>query len=175
MRAAIIYYSKTGRTKQVALYVRKKLAELSVQTSTYEIRQVREYSRWLLFLNPRVIYDTLSSRLIEIKELPGFNPEYFDILILGTPIWIGRVTPAIRSFVWKYKDKITKPTACFTTSSLRRNYALKFKAMLESLGYKVIAYISISNFNRDRNAIDHFIREVFDHLKASRQPIHHTN
>ena len=101
-------------------------------------------------------------------ELPGFNPEDFDVLILGTPIWIGRVTPAMRSFIKQYRNKVTKPTACFTTSGLRKDYALKFKAMLESLGYKVIAYASISNFNRDKSAIDHFISKVADYLKTSK-------
>ncbi len=168
MKAAIVYYSKTGRTRQVALYIERKLAESGIQTNTYEIRQVREYSKWLLYLNPRVIYDTLSGRLVEIRELTGFNPEDFDVLILGTPIWIGRITPAMRSFIRQYRDKVTKPTACFTTSGLRRNYALKFKEILESLGYKVIAYVSISNFNRDRSTIDYFVNKVIKYLRISK-------
>lgn len=69
----------------------------------------------------------------------------------------GRVAPAMRTFIKQYEGKVTKPTACFTTSGLRRNYALEFKAMLESLGYKVIALVSISNLNTDRDAIEHFV------------------
>ncbi|RLG81354.1 MAG: hypothetical protein DRO13_01440 [Thermoprotei archaeon] len=152
----------------MALYIKKKLTELNVQTNTYEVRLVREYSRWLLHLNPRLVLDTLSDRSVEIMELPSFSPKDFNVLLLGTPIWIGRITPAMRSFIRRYKDKITKPIACFTTSGLRRDYALKFKAMLESLGYKVIDCVSISNFNRDRRDIDHFVSRVVDYLKISR-------
>ncbi|RLG84751.1 MAG: hypothetical protein DRO40_00195 [Thermoprotei archaeon] len=168
MKAAVVYYSKTGRTRQVALYIGKKLTELGVQTSMYEIKLVKEYFRWLLHLNPRLVYDTLSGKLVEIRELVGFNPEDFDVLLLGTPIWIGRVAPAMNSFVRRYKDKISKPIACFTTSGLKRDYALKFKSLLESLGYKVIAYVSISDFNRDRSNIDHFVSKIVEYLKTSR-------
>jgi len=168
MRAAVIYYSKTGRTRQVALYISKKLAELGVHTNTYEIRQVKEYSNRFLHLNPKVIYNTLSGRLVEIRGLAGFNPEAFDVLILGTPIWIGRIAPAMRSFIRRYKGKVTKPVACFATSGLRRDYASMFKVVLESLGYRVIACMSISDFTKDRSAVDHFVSEVIEYLRASR-------
>ena len=168
MRAAIVYYSKTGRTRQVALYVEKKLAELGLQTNTYEIRQVREYSKRFLHLNPRVIYDTLTGRLVEIRGLAGFNPEAFDVLLLGTPIWFETVAPAMRSFIKQYKGKVTRPIACFTTANLRKDYALKFKVMLESLGYRVIAYVSISDFTKDRSTVDDFISKVVEYLRTSR-------
>ena len=168
MRAAIVYYSKTGRTRQVALYIRRKLAELGIQANNYELKQVKEYSRRFLHLNPRVIYDTLIGRSVEIRGLAGFNPEAFDILLLGTPIWFETVAPAMRSFIRLYKGKVTKPTACFTTSNLRKDYALKFKVMLESLGYKVIAYVSVTDPAMDRGAIDDFINKVINYLRTSR-------
>lgn len=64
MKVAVVYYSKTGRTRQVALYIGEKLGELGVQADAYEDRQIREYLRRFLHLNPRLIYDTLSGMLL---------------------------------------------------------------------------------------------------------------
>ena len=45
VKAAVEYYSKTSRTRQVALYIGKELGELGVQADVYEVRQVRKHLR----------------------------------------------------------------------------------------------------------------------------------
>ena len=163
-----MYYSKTGRTKRVAQYIEKKLVEQGVHVDVYEVRHAREYARIFLHFNPRLIRDTLSSKEVEIEVIPEFKPKEYDIAILGSPIWYDKVVPAIRTFIMRYRDKLPKDTACFTTSTLRRDYASGFKKLLESLGYRVVASVSIYNPDKDRGFIDRLVANVIEYLKTRR-------
>ena len=163
-----MYYSKTGRTKRVAQYIGEKLAGQGVHVDVYEVRHAREYARIFLHFNPRLIRDTLSGKQVEIEVIPGFKPKEYDIAILGSPIWYDKVVPAIRTFITRYRDKLPKDVACFTTSTLRRDYASGFKKLLESLGYRVIASVSIYNPDKDRGFIDRLVANVIEYLKTRR-------
>ncbi len=171
MRVAIIYYSKTGRTRSVAMQIKKKLVESGAIVDIYELRHVREYSRWLLHFNPRVIYDTLSGRSVEFSGIKGFNPEVYDIVIIGSPIWFGTVTPAIKSFIRTFKGKISKPVACFTTANIRSDYSLKFKEVLESMGYRVVLHETITDPEIEGELINEFVKGILKVLTSSEKPM----
>jgi len=171
MRVAIIYYSKTGRTRAVAMRIKKKLEESGVVVDTYELRHDREYSRRLLHFNPRLIYDTLSGRTVEFSGIKGFNPGAYDVVVIGSPIWFGTVAPAIKSFVRKFKGKIRKPVACFTTANIRSDYSFKFKKVMELMGYRVFLHETITDPDADDELISRFAEGVLMVLKAAEKSV----
>jgi len=136
MRILIVYYSKTGRTRRVAKIIKEKLEENGNEVCAHEVKERKDYAKYLLHLNPRLIYDTLIRKRTEIKHIK-INLRDYDLLILGSPIWYGTVVPAIRAIIEKFKG-IKINTICFTTSDLDRGYSKKFRRLLEGLGYKVI-------------------------------------
>jgi len=168
MSVAVVYYSKTGRTRRVTQYIKEKLGEQGFRVDVYEVRHTREYARMFLHLNPRLILETLSSREIEIEVVPSFDPRSFDIVAIGSPIWYERVVPAIKTFVSRYRNMLTQPVACFTTSTLRRDYASGFRSLLESLGYRVIDCVSIHDPDRGREVVEKLVTEIVDYLKTRR-------
>lgn len=165
MRASIIYYSKTGRTRRVALYIRDKLVERGVDTRVHEVRPMRDYFGALLHINPRLIYDTLFRREVDITGVEDFDPKQQDLLFIGTPIWFGTITPPINTFIRRYRGLIRCPVVCFTTSGMRRGYEVKFRRILETLDYNVLACISVVRFEEDKRLIDKVIDETLRVLK----------
>jgi menaquinone-dependent protoporphyrinogen IX oxidase len=164
LRIALIYYSRTGTTKEVSKYVEARLKEHKLNVDTYELRLVREYSR-PLHLNLRLITDVLLSRSVSYVGDEGFNPEAYDLVVIGTPIWVGSITPPIRSFIRRYRGMIKAPIICFTTSLMGRDYSRKFKNELEGLGYKVIInYSLVDGISRSKETIELIVRGILKTL-----------
>lgn len=156
MRVAIIYYSRTGRTRLVAHYIRDLLITSKHQVDLYELKCVKEYGNNFL----RMLTDVLLGRTVEFSGVEGYDPKNYDLLIVGTPIWVGRISPPLKSFLIKYRDIIKTDTACYTTSNFRENYSESLRSFMEGLGYKVRANASITNVEKDKPLINEFVSTI---------------
>ena len=71
-----------------------------------------------------------------------YDPREYDLVVLGTPVWAGLCTPAIRSYVKKHKNDFAQ-TAIFTTQgSTTRQRALD--DMKEQLGTEPMSELHVS-------------------------------
>ena len=159
----VVYYSRSGRTEYVAKVLKELLEGEGFSVDLFRVRPIRDYGG-LLYVNPRAIYDTLTGRIIEIERLEGFNPDDYDVVVIGSPVWFNNITPPIRSFIELFKGKISKPIICFTTSNIRREYSKKFKKLLKSLGYRVVLDFSITKLKECRRilpSVVEFIKGMF--------------
>ena len=162
----MIFYSKTGRTKRIALRLKDLLSNAGLNVDIYEIRHRKEYLNKLLHLNPRLIMDTLLDKHVEFVGAEDFNPEGYDVIIIGSPIWYNTVVPAIKSFIKSFRDRMgSKPIVCFTTSTLNIDYSSKFKELLQSIGYKVILCKSFTTIEANR-LINEFTNSIITKLKC---------
>ena len=159
MKVAIVYYSKTGNTRRVAERLKSDLSELNVIVDCFEIRGQREYSNKMLHLNPRLIYEVIFKDEVEICGYEEFNPNKYNLILIGSPIWYNRVAPAIKTFIKKYAGKIGAPIACFTTSKLNINYSDEFRKQLEGLGYKVMVNKTVV-IGSEESAIKELVEEL---------------
>jgi len=144
MRVAIVFYSKTGITKEIVLKISNMLKEKGIAVDVFELKPLHDYGG-LLYLNPRLIYETLIRKSTEITVIP-YEPklENYDILILASPIWCETITPPIREFIRRHKFP-GKKTICITTSMFPLKYSKKLKKIAEKYGkYKVIYHVNIS-------------------------------
>ncbi len=91
METLIVYYSRSGATEKVArdIAVRLNADELSLEDN-------RDRSGILGFL--RSGFDALTSNVTVINDFDHRLEEY-DLIIIGTPMWAGRLTPAVRTFL----------------------------------------------------------------------------
>ena len=73
--------------------------------------------------------DALKKRLTELEE-HKFDPANYDLVILGTPVWVGTMSAAIRTYVEKHKEYF-KAAAFFSTqgSSKRQRVFDDLKAV----------------------------------------------
>jgi len=163
----IVYYTRTGNTEEV---VEKVLAALKpLGTHVHRVYAVREYSS-PLYINPRLWIDTLSSRRIEISIVPPFDPSDCTLLILATPIWIGRPAPPMREFIERYAGRGFE-TVCIATSHLGRGYADKLRRLLESRGYRVALCIDVRESFIDEEsvrAIERIAKRVVERHESQR-------
>lgn len=108
MKILVAYYSKTGRTKKVAENLARNL-----NADIDEIIDLKDRSGikgW--FVGCR---DGVKEYLTEIKT--NKDPGKYDLVIIGTPVWAWNLTPAIRTYVTKFKKEIKKMVVFVTAGS----------------------------------------------------------
>jgi flavodoxin len=106
MNNIVLFYSRSGNTKLVAT----KIAEIL----NCEIEEIIDYKNrsgilgWILSGR-----DAFRKKLTEIKPVTK-NLILYDNIIIGTPVWAGNISPAVRTFVKNYCDKF-KSVSFFCT------------------------------------------------------------
>ena len=100
MRILIAYFTRTGTTKKVA----EKLAE-SLGADLEQVQDKKDRQGMLGYIIAG--HDIVRKKPTEIEETK-FSPSEYELIIIGTPVWVGRVTPAIRKYIELNKEKFKK-------------------------------------------------------------------
>lgn len=106
MKALLIYYSRTGTTKKVA----EKIATL-ISCDVEEIIDAKNRAGVIGYLG--IGKDVTQKIETKIKE-SKYNPQDYDLLIIGTPVWVWTLSLPVRAYLEKYKESI-KNIAYFAT------------------------------------------------------------
>lgn len=92
MKALVVYYSRTGTTKILGEAIAKGLgAEVEELIDQKKRLGLRPF-RWLI-----AGMDARRRKLTSIKVQKP--PQDYDLILIGTPIWAGRMTPAVRTYL----------------------------------------------------------------------------
>lgn len=96
----MVYYSRTGTTKQVA-------TELAVMlgADTEEITDTKNRRGFFGYLGGG--RDASGKKTTVIRPLQK-DPAEYDLVVLATPVWAWTVTPAMRTYLMQTKGKIRK-------------------------------------------------------------------
>lgn len=105
MRTLVVYYSRTGNTRFVA----EKIAE-HLDAETCEVVDKKKRKGRFVILTGG--YAALKNKLTNIEVSKPIDN--YDFIIIGSPVWAGKITPAIRTFITK-NDFSGKQIACFVT------------------------------------------------------------
>ena len=106
MKALVVFYSRTGATKQVA----EALAE-SLNCDSEELIDTKKRGGPLGFLSAGK--DAKAKKLTKLTDIKR-DPALYDLVILGTPIWAGTLSSAARTYVANNKSTF-KRVAFFCT------------------------------------------------------------
>jgi flavodoxin len=101
----VTYYSRTGNTKFVA----DKIAE-QLNAEICEVVDKKNRKGKLVFLTGG--YAALREKLTKIEVTKTIND--YDFIIVGSPVWAGKIAPAIRTFL-VLNDFSDKQVALFVT------------------------------------------------------------
>jgi len=100
MKALVVYYSRTGHTKKAAETISDRLV-----CDTEEIIDTVDRS------GPRGIIcsgrQAMKKELTVIEDMKKDVSSY-DIIIVGTPIWVFTMSTPVRTFIREYKDHFKK-------------------------------------------------------------------
>lgn len=153
----VVYYTRTQITEGVAKDIAQKLnADIEAITE-------KDKDRSGLFGYLRAGWEASQCKASEINT-PTKNPQDYDLVIIGTPIWAWKMTPAVRAYISSYKDKIKK-VAFFTTAGGTAADDI-VKAMEELSGKKPEAWASfVRKELKDKAVYDEKIKKFVDTLK----------
>ena len=162
MKIGIVYYSRTGNTRQVAKILEEKLKEKNAEVDLIEIEQVK-----------RPGFFTAGSAATKQLELPikntDFNMQKYDVIVIGTPTWAGKPSPFAKSFMNKAENIQGKKVAVFGTGMSPINAREKFKDIIKNdlgnVGIKTVEEYLLLNFKRGQMAdgeqnLDNFVNTV---------------
>ena len=93
MKALIVYASRTGRCRRIA---NELAAELGSDATLEEIEDLAKHSGIIGWF--RAGRDGFTGRETPIGP-PREAPAAFDVTVVGTPIWAGRMSSPVRSYL----------------------------------------------------------------------------
>ena len=106
MKVLVVYYSRTGNTRFVA--------EAVTQSLEADIEEIKDgKNRMGVFGFLRCGYEAIFKKLTDI-EVSGKNPEEYDLIIVGSPVWAGRLSSPVRTYLHLHGHKF-KNVAFFIT------------------------------------------------------------
>ena len=162
MKIGLVYYSRTGNTRQVAKTLEEKFKEKNAEVDLIEIEHVK-----------RPGFLTAGKAASKQLELPiknnHFDMEKYDIVIVGTPTWAGRPSPFMKVFINKAENIKGKKVAVFGTGMSPLDKREQFKEIiknnLEQAGLKTFDSFLALQFTRGKlvdgeQNIDNFVNTV---------------
>ncbi|MCW4030719.1 MAG: flavodoxin [Candidatus Bathyarchaeota archaeon] len=125
MKTLVTYYSRTGTTKFVAETI---AAELGADIE--EIVDLKKRSGKIGW----IIAGKESTQEKQADLAPTkLSPKDYDLIVLGTPIWAGKPTPAIRTYVAKNDLSGKKVALFFTADSIATAAVERTKALVTNV------------------------------------------
>ncbi|HTY74310.1 MAG TPA: flavodoxin [Candidatus Nanoarchaeia archaeon] len=121
MKSLVVYYSRTGNAKFVAQTVAAELG-----SDLEEIVDTKNRAGKLGWISAS--RDASGGKQTSISPMTR-NPADYDLIIVGTPVWAWRPTPAIRTYFANNNLTGKKIALFFTMDSNPRQAAEKTKAL----------------------------------------------
>jgi flavodoxin len=158
MRSLVVFYSRTGNSKFVA---KKVASELGADIE--EVVDLKNRRGWLGFI--RAGYDATRDKETKIEKTQK-SPWDYDLIVLGTPVWNSRLTPAIRTYL-KENDLSQKRVALFSTNEGRGNE--KTLSMMKSLipSGDIVGELGITKALENREETERKIEAWCNNLKST--------
>ncbi|MDR2757775.1 MAG: flavodoxin [Spirochaetaceae bacterium] len=102
MKTAVIYYSYEGNCALIAELIKNVLEADLIELRTADDKKRQGFSKYLW-----------GGRQVIMKETPSLkpytvDPEAYDLIIIGTPVWAANPTPALNTFLGEQRIRNKK-------------------------------------------------------------------
>jgi len=134
MKILITFFTRTENTKKVA----EKLAE-RLGADIEELQDKKDRKGMLGYIIAG--HDMVRKKSTEIDNIK-YNPSEYDLVIIGTPVWVGTFVPAIKKYIEFNKNRFKK-IAFFTTQGSERRQRV-FDELKKETGKEPIAELQLS-------------------------------
>jgi len=135
MKILVAVYSVTGNTLFVAKRIAKELeADLEIIEDNVNRRGIFGFLR--------SGYEAATKKTLPISK-PKHNPGDYEIIIIGTPIWAGRMSSPVRSYLMRFQGCFRQ--VAFFATSLGGGHEKTFLEMAELTGVKPLATAEITS------------------------------
>ena len=137
MKTLVVYYSRTGHTEEVARAIAADL-----EADIVRIEDLVDRTGALGYL--RSGRDALLGRSSSIRPT-GTDPADYDLVIVGSPVWSGRLSTPVRTYIADNKTALQN-VAFFCTEGGYGGPRV-FKTMEELCGRQPIATLEVTGGN----------------------------
>lgn len=156
MKRAVVYYSLTENTK--------KAAEAVAEKTGAELIRIDMVKKMPESFSQQIMYGGMLASFGLCPKISGVPNDIlsYDEIIVGTPIWAGKHSPAINTFL-KNKEVRSKVTSVFTLSGGGDNKKCipRLKKMLPNLKNTVaLADQKLGREADDEKAIEEFVNDI---------------
>ncbi len=135
MKALVVFYSRSGNTRRVAEAIASALE--APMEELHDLRSRAGLIGWL-----RAGLDAWRSAPTVIAPTRE-DPTDYDLIIIGTPIWAGRMTPAVRAYLLQERDRLEK--VAFFSSCDSGNADAAFAEMRDLIEREPYATVAVSS------------------------------
>ncbi|GAP66939.1 hypothetical protein MBSD_n2255 [Mizugakiibacter sediminis] len=150
MRILVVYYSRTGITRSLAESLAVRLdADLSPIEEAASRRGVRGWLRSALEARREALPPLLT---------PRHDPSKYDLVVIGTPVWFGRVSSPVRSYLQANRGRIRR--AAFFCTMGGRGAQHAFEDMSEALDMAPVTQAAFA----DREIAEQTHYRTLEHL-----------
>ena len=155
-KCLVVYYSRTGNTRRVAEQVAQGLG-----CETQELTDAKSRAGVLGFIKGG--FDAARKKGTQIGEVTH-DPGDYDLVVLGTPVWAGTMTPAVRTYLDEQKDRLPQVAFFLTTggSGVERT----FRHMQEKCGKAPRAILNLRDKEVRKGDPTEAINTFIEKLKA---------
>ena len=122
-RVLVVYFSLTGHTKQVAEAIARGMAA--------DVEPIND-AAGRTFTPTHMIWFAMEAILHQLPDIhePRFDPADYDLVVVGTPVWAGRMAPPVRTYVDRYSARFKSLALFCTEGGANGEHALKELAEL---------------------------------------------
>ena len=157
LKFLVVFYSRTGTTKRLA-----EAISIVLKCDLEEIREPESRSGLLGYLR--------SGKEAAWKEMPRImkpikNPENYDVVIIGTPVWSATVSSPVRSYMHENKDKFRR-VAFFSSCDIIGG--ITFYEMAKLCKKKPLAMLEMKTFEIRKGG---YIQKINDFVKRIEESI----
>ena len=134
MKVLVAYYSRTNITKKVG----DEIARL-LDADVEEIVSKVNYNGKIGYM--RGGKDAISAKIIDLEPLK-FNPEDYDLIYLGVPVWAGKSATPMISYIKQNEGKFNNVKFFVTAGST--GFESTFKQMEEYVGKSPLKTLALT-------------------------------
>lgn len=134
MRVLLVYYSRTGRTKDIALSLKTKL-----ECDVLEIHDTTSRRGFLGYV--RSALGAMFDKTTELN-IVDHNPADYELVVIGTPVWAQKISVPVRTYLLQMGSKFNK--VAFFCSMGGSGYKAMFKHMEDLCGKEPVATLAIT-------------------------------
>ena len=148
MKVAMVFYSFSGNTKRVCLFLKEKLAAKNIDVDLIDLRPKMETRSFF-----KQSKQALFKEKVELLRAQDDLSRY-DYIAFASPVWAFTFAPALRSFLDKVKGVEGKRAICFLTygSGTGSGKALReLETILEEKKAEIIFSVNLSGFKVKKN------------------------
>ena len=134
MNSLVVFYSRSNITKKLAENIAEELG-----CDIEEIRPKVNYQGKLGYA--RGIKDSASAKIVELENLK-YNPDDYDVVYIGTPVWASRAANPAISYIKQNEGKFSNVKFFATAGS--SGFDSTFKQLEEVAALKPLKTLALT-------------------------------